>query len=106
MKENIFLKKNTKSTSLDRFEEVLKTVNPKTVKEIDIQLTSSCSSDMPSWADVKIGYYTYILFLADMDDRYWADGIECFIEIIKKVVFLINQINTFNKLAKEKRFGN
>lgn len=72
-----------RNISYSRLSEVLQTVNPNTVKSIDIELSSSCSSDMPFWADVKVGYNTYRITLGDMDDRYWQDGIEYFFNIIK-----------------------
>lgn len=38
-----------KNASFKKLEEVLKTVR----KPIKIELSSSCSSDMPAWADVN-----------------------------------------------------
>lgn len=73
----------TNNTSFKRLEEILQTINPKVVKQIEIELKSSCSSDMPSWAYVKIGSRTYTIWLSDVDDRYWSDGIFEFFKLIK-----------------------
>ena len=69
--------------SFKRLEEILETLNPRVVKEVKITLSSSCSSDMPFWAYVEVGYKKYSIILGDMDDRYWEDGILCFFDIIK-----------------------
>lgn len=84
---NLFLKMGEnmiKQISFKRLEEILGTLNPNVVKEVSIELSSSCSSDMPFWADIKVGYWTYRLMLGDIDDRYWVDGIQYFFDIIRK----------------------
>ena len=72
-----------RNISLNRLEEILETVNTNVVKSIHIEFSSSCSSDMPSTADVTVGVSVYRLWLADMDDRYWSDAISYFTDIIK-----------------------
>jgi len=69
--------------SFKRLEEILETINPRVVNEIDITLSSSCSSDMPFWATVKTGYRVYEIMLGDCDDRYWENSIVCFFNIIR-----------------------
>ena len=70
--------------SVTRLEEILATVNPRAVDKLEIELSSSCSSDMPFWADVKVGYKTYRIMLGDIDDRYWNDAIGYFFDIIRE----------------------
>ncbi len=72
-----------KNIGFTKLNDILQSVNPNTIKEIQIELSSCCSSDMPFWADVQIGYTTYRITLGDMDNRYWQDGIEYFTDIIK-----------------------
>ena len=81
------------NVSFKRLDQILKTVNPRTVKSIKITLSSSCSSDMPFWADVEIGYRTYRLILGDIDDRYWKDTVISFFDIIRdsKINYTCNE---------------
>lgn len=78
-----------KNASFKKLEEVLKTVRD----PIKIELSSSCSSDMPAWADVNCGYIIYRIQLMDMDERYWEDGIYYFFNIIKNsnVKYICNE---------------
>lgn len=79
--------------TFNELEELLKTINPNVVKEINIELSSSCSSDMPFWAKIKVNYRTYEVLLGDMDSRYWEDGITYFFDIIRnsKVPYTCNE---------------
>jgi len=72
------------SISFRRLEEILKTVNPRVVKNIKINLSSSCSSDIPFGAYIEIGCKKYNVILGDMDIRYWEDGVNYFFDIIRK----------------------
>jgi hypothetical protein len=69
--------------STKRLEEILATVNPRTVEKIYVEYTGSCSSNPPTSAKVTIGVREYTLFLADVDDRYWIDGLTYFANIIR-----------------------
>ena len=70
-------------TTHKRLGEILGTVNTRVVHSIGIKLDSSCSSDMPSYMYVTVGTSTYSLFLADIDYRYWEDGIIYAFNIIR-----------------------
>lgn len=74
----------TKTISLTKLKEKLDTVNPRAVESIEVELSSSCSSDMPFWGTVKIGVTTYQVMLGDIDSYYWEEGIRIFYDIIRE----------------------
>ena len=75
--------KAVRKITIKRFREILKTVNPNTVKSVNVELLGNNSGDMPSYANVQIGTIVYQITLIDIDIRYWRDEIITFLYVIR-----------------------
>ena len=64
-----------KYISTDKLREILKTVNPRIVQEIEVR---ECSNNIPfklGWVEVKVGSNIYVVSFWDQDERYMQDAI-------------------------------
>ena len=64
-----------KYISTDKLREILKTVNPRIVQEIEVR---ECSNHIPfklGWVEVKVGSNIYVVSFWDQDERYIQDAI-------------------------------
>lgn len=71
-----------KYISTDKLREILKTVNTRIVKEIEIK---ECSNHIPFklyWYEVRIGSNIYVVNVLDMDPYYTQDAILYFNEML------------------------
>ena len=68
---------------IHRLEEIVNTVNPNQVKEIIVKeaRSNSCSL-MPDVLEVEIGYMTYRIFIADLDERCHKDNYDRIMRIL------------------------
>jgi len=67
----------TKKTTLKRLEEVIKTINLRVIKEIEVrEFRSNSASELPDWITFKIGVSIYELFVADVDPWYHTRSVE------------------------------
>ena len=76
----------------NKLREILKTVNPRLIKEIEIK---ECSNHIPfklGWYQITIGSNIYVIDVFDMDSRYTKDAIYYFEEMIKEFRHLIKRI--------------
>ena len=76
----------------NKLREILKTVNPRLIKEIEIK---ECSNHIPfklGWYQITIGTNIYVIDVFDMDSRYTEDAIYYFEEMIKEFRHLIKRI--------------
>ena len=79
-------------TTTNKLREILKTVNPRLIKEIEIK---ECSDYIPfklGWYQITIGSNIYVIDVFDMDSRYTEDAISYFEEMIKEFKHLVKRI--------------
>lgn len=71
-------------TTTNKLREILKTVNPILIKEIEIK---ECSNHIPfklGWVEVRVGSNIYIVDFWDQDERYVQDAISYFEQMISE----------------------
>lgn len=71
-----------KRITFPRLREVLDSVNPNVVKEVCV-IPNTCGSGPINTFTVKLGYSSYDIWVADVDDRYTLDGINLFSSILR-----------------------
>ena len=82
-------------TTTNKLREILKTVNPRLIKEIEIK---ECSDHIPfklGWYQITIGSNIYVIDVFDMDSRYTEDAIYYFEEMIKEFKHLVKRIRDY-----------
>ena len=73
-----------KYISTDKLREILKTVNPRLIKEIEIK---ECSNHIPfklGWCEIKVASNIYVVSFWDQDERYVKDAISYFEQMISE----------------------
>ncbi len=79
-------------TTTNKLRDILRTINTRIVKEIEIK---ECSNHIPfklGWYQIIIGSNIYVLDVFDMDSRYTEDAISYFEEMIKEFKHLVKRI--------------
>jgi len=70
---------------LNRLEEIVNTINENQVKEIIVEESRANSRSMlPDSLKITIGYITYKIFIADLNERYHRDNYDKIMQILNK----------------------